>query len=135
ASDAVLRAPPAPDDDFLREVFAGTAAYAVLHVTPMLRVTGVADATPEPVKTVPSHFSEVRDATQAEVAQIFGDDDDGHFVIGSPLDMDVKVCLSYERFVERSNGVFGKSGTGKTFLTRQVLAHVIQKGQAQKDRR
>jgi DNA helicase HerA-like ATPase len=133
ASDAVLRAPPAPDDDFLREVFAGTAAYAVLHVTPMLRVTGVADATPEPVKTVPSHFSEVRDATQAEVAQIFGDDDDGHFVIGSPLDMDVKVCLSYERFVERSNGVFGKSGTGKTFLTRSVLTHIIQKSGAQRD--
>ncbi|MBI2759936.1 MAG: ATP-binding protein [Chloroflexi bacterium] len=133
ASDAVLRSPPDPEDDFLREVFAGTAAFAILQVMPLLRVTGTADSTPEPVKTVPSHFSEVRDATQAEVAQIFGEDDSGHFVIGSPLDMDVKVCLSYERFVERSNGVFGKSGTGKTFLTRSVLTHVIQKSGAQRD--
>jgi DNA helicase HerA-like ATPase len=133
ASEVVLRAPPEPDDDFLRQVFAGTAAFAVLRVMPLLRVTGTADAAPEPVKTVPSHFSEVRDATQAEVAQIFGEDDAGHFIIGSPLDMDVKVCLSYDRFVERSNGVFGKSGTGKTFLTRSVLTHVIQKSGAQRE--
>ena len=133
ASEAVLRSPPEPDDDFLREVLAGTATYAVLQVMPLLRVTGTADATPEPVKTVPSHFSEVRDATQVEVAQIFGDDDNSHFVIGSPLDMEVQVCLSYDRFIERSNGVFGKSGTGKTFLTRNVLMHVIQKSTAQRD--
>ncbi|MFN8559493.1 MAG: ATP-binding protein, partial [Dehalococcoidia bacterium] len=133
ASDAVLRAPPEPDDDFLREVFAGTAAFTVLKVIPLLKVTGTADAAPEPVKTGPSHFSEVRDANQEEMARIFGEDNDQHFVIGSPLDMDVKVCLKYERFIERSNGVFGKSGTGKTFLTRQVLLHVIQKSGAQRD--
>src|SRR5581483_11792439 len=107
SSDAVLRSPPDPEDDFLREIFTGTAAFAVLKIMPLLRVAGTADAAPEPVKTVPSHFSEVRDATQTEVAQIFGEDDAAHFVIGSPLDMDVKVCLSYERFIERSNGVFG----------------------------
>ena len=135
SSEGVLRAPPDPDDDFLREVYAGTAAFAVLKVMPMLRVTGTADSAPEPVKTVPSHFSEVRDATQDEVARIFGDDDSDHFVIGSPLDMDVKVCLAYDRFIERSNGVFGKSGTGKTFLTRSVLMHVIQKSGAQRDAR
>ncbi len=132
-SDAVLRAPPDPDDAFLREVLTGTTAYAVLKVMPLLRVAGTANAKPEPVKTVPAHFSEVREATQQEVAQIFGDDDDTHFVIGSPLDMEVKVCLSYERFIERSNGIFGKSGTGKTFLTRHILAHLIQKAGAQRD--
>ncbi|MER3420543.1 MAG: hypothetical protein C4290_08495 [Chloroflexota bacterium] len=132
-SDAVLRAPPDPDDAFLREVLTGTTAYAVLKVMPLLRVAGTADAKPEPVKTVPAHFSEVREATQQEVAQIFGDDDNAHFIIGSPLDMEVKVCLSYERFIERSNGIFGKSGTGKTFLTRYILAHLIQKAGAQRD--
>jgi DNA helicase HerA-like ATPase len=34
------------------------------------------------------------------------------------------------RFVERSNGVFGKSGTGKSFLTRLLLAGVIRKSAA-----
>ena len=28
----------------------------------------------------------------------------------------VKITLNLERLVERSSGVFGKSGTGKTFL-------------------
>jgi len=32
--------------------------------------------------------------------------------------------------VERSSGVFGKSGTGKTFLTRTLLARIIRQGSA-----
>ena len=41
--------------------------------------------------------------------------------------MEIKVCLNLEEFVKRSNGVFGKSGTGKTFLTRILLSGIIQK--------
>lgn len=132
-ASAVEHAPPPLDDDFLREVLQGTTAYAVLKVTPMLRLGAEADATPEPVKTVPPHFAPVRDATAAEVGRVFGADDSGHFTIGTPLDMDVDLCISYDRFVERSNGVFGKSGTGKTFLTRSILAHLLDKSAAQTD--
>ncbi|HLZ70293.1 MAG TPA: DUF87 domain-containing protein [Dehalococcoidia bacterium] len=130
---ALTETPPGEDDDFLREVYRGTAAFAVLHITPMLRVSAVENNAPEPVKTVPGHFSRVREATQGEVERIFGAEDAEHFVIGTPLDMDVKVRLDYERFVERSNGIFGKSGTGKTFLTRLVLLNVIQKSNAQRE--
>src|SRR5205085_4914285 len=104
-----------------------------LHVTPMLRISGIENSGPEPVKTVPPHFSRVRESTQAEVERIFGAEDAQHFVIGTPLDMDVKVRLDYERFVERSNGIFGKSGTGKTFLTRLILLNIMQKSNAQRD--
>jgi hypothetical protein len=38
----------------------------------------------------------------------------------------VKVTLNLGRLVERSSGVFGKSGTGKTFLSRLLLAGVIR---------
>ena len=38
----------------------------------------------------------------------------------------VKITLNLERLVERSSGVFGKSGTGKTFLARLLLAGIIQ---------
>jgi DNA helicase HerA-like ATPase len=38
----------------------------------------------------------------------------------------VPVCLDLRRFVERSNGIFGKSGTGKSFLTRLILCGVIK---------
>lgn len=132
-SEALTHSPPASDDDFLREVYQGTAAYAVLHVTPMLRISSVENNAPEPVKTVPGHFARVREATQSEVERIFGAEDQQHFVVGTPLDMDVKVRLDYERFVERSNGIFGKSGTGKTFLTRMILLNLIQKSNAQRD--
>jgi DNA helicase HerA-like ATPase len=38
----------------------------------------------------------------------------------------VPVTVNLERFVERSAGVFGKTGTGKTFLTRLLLAGIIR---------
>lgn len=83
-----------------------------------------------PVKTIPSHFSQVYEASEEDFRRVFGWEDDIHrknFSIGKPLDMDVPVCLDLDRFVERSNGVFGKSGTGKSFLTRLLLAGIVRK--------
>ncbi|MFM2061996.1 MAG: hypothetical protein RLZZ507_1666 [Cyanobacteriota bacterium] len=86
-----------------------------------------------PVKTIPSHFSQVYEAKEDDFRKVFGWEDDPHrknFSIGKPLDMDVPICIDLNRFVERSNGVFGKSGTGKSFLTRLLLAGVIRKNAA-----
>ena len=83
-----------------------------------------------PVKTIPSHFSQVFDAKETDFRKVFGWEDDPYrrnFAIGKPIDMDVAVCLDLDRFVERSNGVFGKSGTGKSFLTRLLLSGIIRK--------
>jgi len=83
-----------------------------------------------PVKTIPSHFSQVYEASETDFRAVFGWEDDPYrknFAIGKPLDMDVPICLDLNRFVERSNGVFGKSGTGKSFLTRLLLSGVIRK--------
>lgn len=83
-----------------------------------------------PVKTIPVHFSQVYEASERDFRIIFGWEDDPtrrNFAIGKPLDMDVPVCLDLDRFVERSNGVFGKSGTGKSFLTRLLLSGIIKK--------
>lgn len=128
--------PPGPDDDFLRAVTAGAATYGVLHVVPYLVLDPLAAEGERlrPAKTVPPHFAPVWEASQEEVEMVFGRDDAGHFVIGTPLDMEVQVCLDYGRFIERSNGVFGKSGTGKTFLTYILLASIITKSNAQSDR-
>jgi len=71
------------------------------------------------------------EATLADFERVFGrDDGKNHFQIGQPIDMDVPVCLDLRRFVERSNGIFGKSGTGKSFLTRLILCGVIKAGAA-----
>lgn len=86
-----------------------------------------------PVKTIPAHFSQVYEASERDFRIIFGWEEDPHrrnFAIGQPIDMKVPVCLDLDRFVERSNGIFGKSGTGKSFLTRLLLAGTIQRGAA-----
>ena len=86
-----------------------------------------------PVKTIPAHFSQVYEATERDFRSVFGWEDDPfrrNFAIGQPLDMEVPVCIDLDRFVERSNGIFGKSGTGKSFLTRLLLSGVIRKDAA-----
>ena len=62
---------------------------------------------------------------------VFGAEDERHIWVGSPLDMeDTRIHLDLEELVKRSNGVFGKSGTGKSFLTRILLAGTLQKDAA-----
>ncbi|MED5405700.1 MAG: ATP-binding protein, partial [Chloroflexota bacterium] len=69
-------------------------------------------------------------ASQEDVETVFGKEEDGNFWIGSPLDMETKLCLDLGELVKRSMGVFGKSGTGKTFLTRLLLTGILQNGEA-----
>jgi len=131
ASPKILMNPPAPGDDFLFEVLAGTGTFGTVKLTPMLMFETVGGQSElRPVKTIPSHFSQVHEATSYDFQLVFGSEDNPekkNFFIGQPLDTDVPVCLDLERFVERSNGIFGKSGTGKSFLTRLILSGVIKK--------
>ncbi len=122
--------PPDASDKFLTEVLAGTATFGTLHILPMLTVGSSAESIlsgPQPVKTVPSHFSLVKLADDSDIELIFGKEG---FFIGNPLDMETRLCLNLEEFVKRSNGIFGKSGTGKTFLTRILLIGMLQKSKA-----
>lgn len=125
--------PPDVSDPFIARVMAGTATFGILHVTPTLVIGGEAKTIlegPQPVKTIPSHFSPVFLSSQRDIDLVFGEEDERKFYIGNPLDMEAKVCLNLPEFVKRSNGVFGKSGTGKTFLTRLLLIGMLQKGVA-----
>jgi len=156
ASPRIVANPPEPSDTLMQAVLAGTGTYSTLELSPMLMFTpqdnaatgassdrpgqasGLASYNAQsnaavellPVKTVPGHFSQVYDASERDFRIVFGWEDDPHrrnFAIGQPIDMDVPVCLDLDRFVERSNGIFGKSGTGKSFLTRLLLAGTIQR--------
>jgi len=119
--------PDVANDPFLREVYVGTSVFGRIHISPMLVLDEDTDE-PRPVKTIPGHFATVRVASEEDVNLVFGPEDEQHFHVGEPLDMqDVPVNLDLFRMVERSVGVFGKSGTGKSFLTRLLLAGVIQK--------
>jgi DNA helicase HerA-like ATPase len=129
-----LQDPPDAAEDFMRQVLAGTTTYGAIKIQPMLMLPKDELAADErgylPVRTVPPHFASVYEADRADFERVFGAEDERHFEMGKPLDMDVPVCLDLKRFVERSNGVFGKSGTGKSFLTRLLLCGVIKSGLA-----
>lgn len=155
SNSQILINPPRPEEVLLREVLAGTSTYGIIALTPMLmlvpRETEVereyplanpnlaeppqAAPTPAsmellPVKTVPAHFSQVYEARELDFRTVFGweeDPDRRNFAIGQPIDMPVPICLDLDRWVERSNGIFGKSGTGKSFLTRLILSGIIRK--------
>ncbi len=131
SSDGGLAGAIATGGPGFAEALSGTTAYSTATVTPML-TTSVADMRPQPARSLPPHFVSVRRASNEDVAAIFGSEDDArHIWIGSPLDMeDTRVCLNLEEYVKRSNGVFGKSGTGKSFLTRILLAGILQRGAA-----
>jgi DNA helicase HerA-like ATPase len=126
----MMRQPPAPGDAFAAEVYSRQVAYGTLSVSPMLMLDPEDDQ-PRPNKTVPAHFAPVDEASAEDVERVFGAEDEKHLFLGTPLDMEsVHVNLDLERFVERSSGVFGKSGTGKSFITRILLAGIIRAGSA-----
>jgi uncharacterized protein len=86
---------------------------------------------PVPVKTVPPHHAPVQQASGADIAGIFGEPGKkGNFVIGRTREQGHPVCIDLDKFVQRSAGVFGATGTGKSFLTRIVLAGLMQQGHA-----
>ncbi len=82
-------------------------------------------ARPLPVKTVPPHHSKVYLANEGDIAEIFGRDEAGNFVIGETREQGHPVRINLAKFVQRSSGIFGATGTGKSFLTRIVLAGLI----------
>jgi len=86
---------------------------------------------PLPVKTIPPHHASVRLAGAHDIAGIFGKvEKKSNFVIGYTREQEHPVCLNLDKFVQRSAGVFGATGTGKSFLTRILLAGMIHYDQA-----
>ncbi len=105
--------PGAPDYDLRQAAWA--AKYAKSE-PPLL-----------PIKTVPSHHAVVRRAHAGDVADIFGDPaKPENFIIGYTREQGHPVCVNLGKFVQRSAGIFGATGTGKSFLTRIMLAGLIK---------
>ena len=134
-ADASLRGmPPEAWDSFTASIMSHTNAYAIVNVLPQLVLGGSPLAMiegPQPARAIPPHFSRAYQASEEDVLAVFGAEDERHIWVGSPLDMeDTRIHLDLEELVKRSNGVFGKSGTGKSFLTRILLAGILQKDTA-----
>ncbi|HUW09860.1 MAG TPA: ATP-binding protein [Anaerolineae bacterium] len=130
----LLADPPRDASPFVRRALAGTSTYATLQVKPMLSIKKPREgkmidvlAAPQPVRTIPMHFATLREATSSDFRAVFGEEDKTHFAMGTPLTMDLPISLNMPRLMERSNGVFGQSGTGKSFLARLLLCGIIDR--------
>ncbi len=130
SADPPLDAPP-----FVARALRGSLTYATVQVKPMLMVPQVAEDDfidslegPQPVRTIPMHLSTLNEADESDFRTVFGDEQRGrqYFAMGTPLTMDIPICINLDRLVERSNGIFGQSGTGKSFLVRLLLCGVIK---------
>lgn len=119
--------PPAHTDTLLWHHVKRRYLHATAILRPMVVLTSKLQRAP--VTSIPAHFCPVTTVTPQEITAIFGSQEEHretYFAIGTPLEMDVSVCLNIPKLLERSNGIFGKTGTGKTFLTRLVLAGIIK---------
>jgi len=94
-------------------------AWAETHI-------GEVSNSPIPVKTIPPHHSPVRLAAEGDIYQIFGKPSDQNFIIGYTREQGHSVCIDLNKFVKRSSGIFGATGSGKSFLTRILLAGLIK---------
>ncbi|MCB0077814.1 MAG: ATP-binding protein [Anaerolineales bacterium] len=128
----LLSAPPALSD-FARRLLRGTATYVNAEVKPLLSVARLAEdelappQPPQPVRNIPMHFARLVAATDADFATVFGRDSGSgsRFAIGRPLTMEMDIPIDLAKLVERSTGIFGSTGTGKSFLTRLIVCGLI----------
>jgi len=126
----ILLFPPDDSEKLLKKILVKRDIYAKVQLRPMLMLDK--NGKHMPVKTIPTHFATVHEASRDDVSLIFGDEKASHsyFSIGTPLDMQTPVCINLDLLVERSNGIFGKTGTGKTFITRLILAGLVKNDKA-----
>ena len=83
----LARRPPSHEDDFTADVLRGGLAYGTAHISPMLMLDEETNE-PKPIKTIPAHFSSAFEASAEDVARVFGEEDESHFFVGTPLVME-----------------------------------------------
>jgi DNA helicase HerA-like ATPase len=127
---AVGMDPPDSASSLIRDTLSNSTTYAECNVRLALELS--AEGTPRPSRTIPGPFSQAFTAGKGDYATVFGAEDKHHFVIGSPRELpesaitEAPICIDVRRFVERSNGIFGRSGTGKSVLARLLLCGLIK---------
>ena len=127
---AVGMDPPEGASPLVRDALSHSTTYAECNVRLALELSP--EGTPRPSRTIPGPFSQAFSAGKGDYATVFGGEDKHHFVIGSPRELpesaiaEAPICIDTRRFVERSNGIFGRSGTGKSVLARLLLCGLIR---------
>lgn len=119
-----------PPDSRFGQLFRKHNSFMQANLYPLLVLDG--EKKLKSFVQMPASLSPVSVATNQDFQQIFGlevlDGSQPLLCVGNPIGKDAQVCLDLRKFVERSNGIFGKTGTGKTFLSRILLSGLIRSG-------
>ena len=131
ASDAGILSDPPTGSAFVRGAIEDIHSYAVAVVRPSLALQDSEDLTApggvRAVRTIPPHFSVLRTAQGQDFDVVFGEESAERFGLGSPVAMDgVMIPVDLPKLIERSNGIFGQTGTGKSVLARLILFGLIR---------
>ncbi|MEZ4523911.1 MAG: ATP-binding protein [Thermomicrobiales bacterium] len=131
ASDPGILSDPPSGSAFVRAAVEDIHSYAVAVVRPSLVLAESDDPLAESgvraVRTIPAHFSTLRTAAGEDFDLVFGSESEERFALGSPVAMDgVMIPVDLPKLVERSNGIFGQTGTGKSVLARLILFGLIR---------
>ncbi|HLT18423.1 MAG TPA: ATP-binding protein [Thermomicrobiales bacterium] len=131
ATDPGVLSDPPTGSAFVRQALHGIHSYAVAVVRPSLMLPNpddlLDDSSLRAVRTIPAHYSELRTAEKVDFDYVFGRESQEHFALGSPVAMDdVMIPINLPKLIERSNGIFGQTGTGKSVLARLILFGLIR---------
>ncbi|MGH6914942.1 MAG: ATP-binding protein, partial [Geminicoccales bacterium] len=131
ATDPGVLSDPPVGSSFVRDALHGIHSFPVAVVRPSLMLEDSANmidgAGPRAVRTIPSHYSVLRSAAGEDFDVVFGKESAQRFSLGSPVAMDgVAIPIDLPVLIERSNGIFGQTGTGKSVLTRLILFGLIR---------
>lgn len=122
SSDDVFLDPP--QTDFQKMALNGTYLYSEAVLSPYImldRTTGKTNS----IKTLPPHFSLVTRASKEDIEAIFMQGAKPFF-IGTPLTMKEQIYVDLEKLCMRNNGIFGITGSGKTFLAKIIFSGIIK---------
>lgn len=90
-----------------------------------LKRMSTAGSDPLPVKQLPSLGSEMHEADQSDIEKLFGSSSPPNWVIGA-MGGGHNLPIDLEKLVKRPVGIFGATGTGKSFIVRVVVSGLIQ---------
>lgn len=122
--------PPDTGSTLIKKTLSSATTYAECNVRTALELSH--EGFPRPARTIPGPFSQAFAAGEQDYQTVFGAEDKYHFIMGSPRELGAEradqapICIDLRKFVERSNGIFGRSGTGKSVLARLLLCGMIK---------
>jgi DNA helicase HerA-like ATPase len=130
-TDPAVTSDPPIDSPFLAAALRGIHTYTQAVVRPSLVLEDADELTGDPrptaVRTIPAHFAVMRRAREEDFDVVFGAESDERFALGSPIAMEhVQVPIDLSKLIERSSGIFGQTGAGKSVLARLVLFGLIK---------